>query len=119
MQTPPLLSLSGWSIGSKLYPCISTRLSGVGKSWKISDNHIQSYLYVETYAFSCTSFEKLCAVILFRFQWQRDTVFSFLISLDLDLTQYLHGVVEEQKYGRRLIKNGTFKLIKTKKEAFK
>ena len=45
--------------------------------------------------------------------------YSLLISLDLDLTQYLHGVVEEQKYGRRLIKNGTFKLIKTKKEAFK
>ena len=45
--------------------------------------------------------------------------YSLLISLDLDLTQYLHGVVEEQKYARRLIKKGTFKLIKTKKEAFK
>ena len=30
--------------------------------------------------------------------------YSRLIFLDLDSTQYLHGVVEEQKYARRLIK---------------
>ena len=77
MQTPPLLSVSGWSVGSKLYPCVSTKLSGVEESWKISDNHIQSYLYVEICAFNCASFEKSCAVILFRFQWQTDTVFPF------------------------------------------
>ena len=43
-----------------------------------------------------------------------------LIPLDLDLTQYLHGVLEEQKYTRRLIKKKvTFKIIKTRKKTFK
>ena len=43
-----------------------------------------------------------------------------LIPLDLDLTQYLHGVLEEQKYTRRLIKKKvTFKIIKTRKQTFK
>ena len=70
---------------------------------KVSDKHIKSYLYVEIYALNCVSFEKLCAVILFRFQWQQMR-YSLLISLDLDLTQCLHGVVDKQKCTRRLMK---------------
>ena len=77
MQTLPLLVMSGRSARTKLYPCISTKLSGVEESRKVSDKHIKSYLYVEIYAFNCVSFEKLCAVILFRCQWQTDTVFPF------------------------------------------
>ena len=38
---------------------------------------MKSYLFVEIYAFNCESFEKLCVVILLRFQWQTDTVFPF------------------------------------------
>ena len=75
MQTPPLLVLSSSSAWTKLYLCISTKLSGVEESRKVSDKHIKSYLYVETCAFNCVNFETLCAVILFRFQWQTDTVF--------------------------------------------
>ena len=46
--------------------------------------------------------------------------YSLFIFLDLDVTQYLHGVVEEQRYTKRLIKKkGTFNIIKTKKQAFK
>ena len=56
---------------------MSTKLSGVEESRKVSDKHIKSYLYVETYAFNCVSFEKLCVVILFIFQWQTDAVFPF------------------------------------------
>ena len=65
MQTPPCLVLSGWSLRTKLYPYISSKLSEVDESRKVSDKHIKSYLYVEIYAFNCVSFEKLCAVILF------------------------------------------------------
>ena len=34
-------------------------------------------MYVEIYAFNYVSFEKLRAVILFRFQWQTDAVLPF------------------------------------------
>ena len=77
MQTPPRLVLSGWSVWAKLYHYISTKLSGVEESRKVSDKHIKSHLYVEIYAFNRVSFETLCAVILCRFQWQTDLVFPF------------------------------------------
>ena len=57
MQTPPRLLLSGWSARTKLYPCISTKLSRLEESKKVSDKHIKSYLYVEMYTFNCVSFE--------------------------------------------------------------
>ena len=79
------------------------QVSGVEQSRKVFHKHIKSYLYVEIYAFNCVSFEKLCAVILFRFQWQTGTVFPFDF-LGPALTQYFHGVVEEQKYTKRLKK---------------
>ena len=59
-----------------IFPYIN-QVSGVEQSRKVFHKHIKSYLYVEIYAFNCVSFEKLCAVILFRFQWQTDTVFPF------------------------------------------
>ena len=52
MQTQPLLVLSGWSVWTKLYPCISTKSSAVEESRKVFDKHIKSYLYVEICAFN-------------------------------------------------------------------
>ena len=91
MQTLPLLVMSGRSARTKLYPCISTKLSGVEESRKVSDKHIKSYLYVEIYAFNCVSYVQL----YFLDSNGKQTRYSLLISLDLDLTQYLQGVVEE------------------------
>ena len=102
MQTPPRLVLSGLSVRTKLYPCISTKLSGVEESRKISDKHIKLYLYVEKYAFNCVL--KSCVQLYCLDSNGKQIRYSLLISLDLDLTQYLYGVVEEQKYTRRLIK---------------
>ena len=56
---------------------MSTKLSEVEESRKVSDKHIKSYLYIKIYAFNCVNFEKLCAVILFRFPWQTDMAFLF------------------------------------------
>ena len=77
MHTPPFWVLCGRSVKTKLYPCRSTKLSGVEESRRVSDKHIKSYLYVKIYAFNCVNWEKLCVIILFRFQWQTDTVFRF------------------------------------------
>ena len=57
MQTPPLLILLGWSAQTKMYPSISSRLSGVEESGYVSDKHMKSCLYIEIYAFICVSFD--------------------------------------------------------------
>ena len=57
MQTPPLLILLGWSARTKMYPSISSRLSGVEESRYVSDKHMKSCLYIEIYAFICVSFD--------------------------------------------------------------
>ena len=59
MQTLSFLALSGWSVWTKLYPCISSKLSGVEESRKVFDKHTKSCLYVEIYAFNCVSFWKV------------------------------------------------------------
>ena len=61
-------------------------------------------LYIEIYAFSCVSFEKLWADKLLRLQWQTEREFFLSFfgsdsgSLVLGLVQYLYGKVKEQKY---------------------
>ena len=49
----------------------------IAESRNLSDKHIMSYWLEVAKAFSSFTFEKLCAVILFKFQWQKeiDTVF--------------------------------------------
>ena len=59
MQTPPLLILLVWSVRIKLYPSISSELSGAVKSRYVSDKHVKLCFSVELYAFK---FEKSCAV---------------------------------------------------------
>ena len=59
MQNPPLLILLGWSAQTKMYPSISSRLSGVEESSYVSDKRMKSCLYIEIHAFNCVSFEKL------------------------------------------------------------
>ena len=52
-------------------------------------------MYVEIWVFSFESFEKLCAVILLRFQWKLDRVLSF----DLFGPGFsFYGNAEEEKY---------------------
>ena len=74
--------LLGSSAQAKLYPSISSRLSGIVvsgivESRYVSDSHIQSCLYIEMYAFNCVSFEKLWSDKLLRFQWQTNTDLAF------------------------------------------
>ena len=59
MQTPPLLILLVWSVRTKLYPSISSKLLRVVKSRYVSDKHMKLCFSVELYAFK---FEKSCAV---------------------------------------------------------
>ena len=70
-------------------------------------------------AFNCVGFEKFCAVILFRFQWQTGTVspFDFLGPGSNSISPWRR---RKTKICKKVKKNKvTFKIIKTKKQAFK